>query len=59
MKKLLGIVVLGLILFVTTADAGTKRDRLRTGEIYENEIIWLMVVSKRSISPQQTQNQNP
>ena len=40
MKKLLGILVLGLILFVTTADAETKRDRLRTGEIYENEIIW-------------------
>ena len=40
MKKLLGILVLVLILFVTTADAKTKRDPLRTGEIYENEIIW-------------------
>ena len=40
MKKFIGILVLGLILFVTTIDAKAKRDPLRTGEIYENEIIW-------------------
>ena len=42
MKKLLGIVVLGLSLFVVTADAFslTKRTVFKKGQIYEGEISW-------------------
>ena len=39
MKKLLGILVLGLILFSESANA--KQTRWVTGKIYQDEIIWL------------------
>ena len=38
MKKILGILVLGLILFANTADA--KRTDFRTGTIHEGEVSW-------------------
>ena len=41
MKKLLGIVVLGLVLFATSADAlKTKKTKFRTGQIYEGNIVY-------------------
>ena len=41
MKKFLGIVVLGLVLFATSADAlKTKKTKLRTGQIYEGNIVY-------------------
>ena len=40
MKKLLGILVLGLILFAGIADA--KRTNFRKGQIYEGEISWMV-----------------
>ena len=39
MKKLLGILVLGLFLFAETANA--KKTKLVTGKDYEGEIIWV------------------
>ena len=39
MKKLLGILVLGLILFIGSAEAA-KRTDFRKGQIYEGEISW-------------------
>ena len=39
MKKLLGILVLGLILFSTSAEAG-KKTRFKTGQVYEGTIIY-------------------
>ena len=39
MKKLLGIVVLGLILFAESANA--KKTRWITGKIYQDEVTWL------------------
>ena len=41
MKKLLGIVVLGLILIASSAQAAkSKKTKLKTGQIYEGTIIW-------------------
>ena len=43
MKKLLGIVVLGLILFATSADAfvtKTKKTKFKKGAIISGEIVW-------------------
>ena len=42
MKKLLGIVVLGLILFATSADAitKTKRTKFKTGQVYEGNVVY-------------------
>ena len=42
MKKLLGILVLGLILFATSADAltKTKKTKFKKGQLYEGTIIW-------------------
>jgi len=39
MKKLLGILVLGLILFTNSAEAG-KRTSLKKGHIFEGDIFW-------------------
>ena len=39
MKKLLGILVLGLLLFVETTEAA-KRTAFKKGQIYEGEISW-------------------
>ena len=42
MKKILGILVLGLILFATSADAifKTKRTKFKTGQVYEGSIVY-------------------
>ena len=42
MKKLLGIVVLGLIVFTTSADALTKskKTKFKTGQLYEDTVFW-------------------
>jgi len=39
MKKLLGILVLGLILFIETAEAG-KKTTFKRGQTYEGEVVW-------------------